>query len=109
MTDISLLNTLSEIILSRKDDSPEKSYTAQLFQGGITKTSKKVGEEAAEIIIAALAEEKSDLIGEISDLIYHLNVLMVQKNVSWSDIAEKLESRLNISGLEEKAARKAKK
>ena len=86
---------------------PEKSYTAQLFQAGITKTSKKVGEEAAEIIIAALAEEKSDLINEISDLIYHLNVLMVQKDVSWDDIANPAK-RLNISGLEEKAARKAK-
>ncbi|MEM6603268.1 MAG: phosphoribosyl-ATP diphosphatase [Pseudomonadota bacterium] len=109
MSDIHILNILTEIIHSRKDEPADQSYTAQLFQKGVKKTGKKVGEEATEVVIAALVEDKAALIGEIADLIYHLNVLMAQKDVSWKDIASKLEERLNISGLEEKAARKSHK
>lgn len=108
MIDISILHELERIIESRKNNSSEKSYTAQLFQGGIIKTGKKVVEEAGEVVLAAALQNKEELTGEIADLIYHLSVLMCQKEVLWSDIAEMLQKRLNISGLEEKAARKAK-
>jgi phosphoribosyl-ATP pyrophosphohydrolase len=109
MTDISILHRLEDIIQERKNDSPETSYTAQLFQAGLERTSKKIGEESTEVVIAALTQDNTALIGEIGDLIYHLSVLMAQKNVTWSEVADILSQRLNISGLEEKAARKGQK
>ena len=109
MTNISILHMLEDIIQERKNDSPESSYTAQLFQAGLSRTSKKIGEESTEVVIAALTQDNTALIGEIGDLIYHLSVLMAQKNVTWSEVADVLSQRLNISGLEEKAARKGQK
>jgi phosphoribosyl-ATP pyrophosphohydrolase len=109
MHNISILNDLLEIIHSRKNDSIETSYTAKLLSKGLPKVAQKVGEEATEIVIAALVEKKSDCIGEIADLMYHLSVLMALKNITWFDIAEKLEQRMNMPGLEEKASRKAGK
>jgi phosphoribosyl-ATP pyrophosphohydrolase len=65
--------------------------------------------KSTEVVIAALTQDNTALIGEIGDLMYHLSVLMAQKNVTWLDIADILSQRLNISGLEEKAARKGQK
>lgn len=108
MPDISILDDLLINIHSRKDDSPEVSYTAKLFAKGLPKIAQKVGEEATEIVIASLVEDKSDCVGEIADLMYHLTVLMAQKDISWQEVAGKLHERMNMSGLEEKAARKFK-
>lgn len=108
MTNIKILDDLLKTIHSRKDDSPETSYTAKLLSKGLSKISQKVGEEATEIIVAALVETKEDCINEIADFMYHLSVLMAVKNISWQQIAEKLHERMNMSGLEEKAARKFK-
>lgn len=107
MTDISILNHLIDVVHQRKNDSPDVSYTAKLMQAGVGKVCKKIGEEATEIVIAALQETKQDQINEIADLIYHVTVLMAQKEITWDDIALALEKRLNMSGLEEKAARKS--
>jgi len=107
MQDISLLNDLLKTIHGRKGDNTDTSYTAKLLAKGLPKVTQKVGEEATEIVIAALVETKKDCIGEIADLMYHLSVLMALKDISWDDIASQLHQRMNMSGLEEKAARKA--
>jgi phosphoribosyl-ATP pyrophosphohydrolase len=108
MTDIKILNDLQKTIHNRKNDSTETSYTAKLLSKGLPKIAQKVGEEATEIVIAALVETQQDCINEIADFMYHLSVLMVVKDISWQEIAEKLHERMNMSGLEEKAARKFK-
>ena len=92
------LEALYNVILDRKNRSQEGSYTAYLFNEGIDKILKKVGEECAETIIAAKNGVKSDLIGEISDLIYHLLVMMVNENVPLQDVMAELDNRSNKTG-----------
>jgi phosphoribosyl-ATP pyrophosphohydrolase len=106
MTDIKILDELLKTIHKRKNDSVETSYTAKLIAKGLPKISQKVGEEATEIVVAALVETKDDCINEIADFMYHVSVLMAVKDISWQEIAGKLHERMNMTGLEEKAARK---
>ncbi len=89
-----LINSLHNIILARKKEMPEGSYTTYLFEKGIDKILKKVGEEATEVIIAAKNEAKAELIYETADLIYHLLVLMVEKETTPREIAIELAGRL---------------
>lgn len=88
-----VLEALAEIISKRKVELPEGSYTTYLFSKGIDKILKKIGEEAAETIIAAKNEEREPLIGEISDLLYHLIVLMTEKGIDLQDVADSLSAR----------------
>jgi len=88
-----LLQDLFKLIQERKDQRPENSYTSYLFNHGLDKILKKVGEEAAETIIAAKNEDKKDLTAEISDLLYHLLVLMVEREMSLRDILVELSNR----------------
>ena len=87
------LSELYEVVLNRKANKVEGSYTSYLFDKGLDKILKKIGEESAEVIIAAKNDDKSELVYEISDLLYHLTVLMVEKNVDYKDIDEELEKR----------------
>jgi len=91
------LQDLFKLIQERKDQRPEGSYTSYLFNSGIDKILKKVGEESAETIIAAKNagddEGRKQLSSEISDLLYHLLVLMVERDVSLYDIAAELSAR----------------
>jgi phosphoribosyl-ATP pyrophosphohydrolase/phosphoribosyl-AMP cyclohydrolase len=91
------LQDLFKLIQERKDQRPEGSYTSYLFNSGLDKILKKVGEESAETIIAAKNagddEGRKQLSSEISDLLYHLLVLMVERNVSLYDIAAELSAR----------------
>lgn len=87
------LSELYEVVLNRKANRVEGSYTSYLFDKGLDKILKKVGEESAEVIIAAKNDEKSELVYEISDLLYHLTVLMVEKGVDFKEIDEELEKR----------------
>lgn len=91
------LQELFKLIQERKDQRPEGSYTSYLFNSGIDKILKKVGEESAETIIAAKNagddEGRKQLSSEISDLLYHLLVLMVERDVSLYDIAAELSAR----------------
>ena len=80
-------------IKSRKDSQAESSYTALLFQKGAAKISQKVGEEGTEVVVAALAQSNERLIEEISDLAYHVLVLMAYKGIEIEDILAELESR----------------
>jgi phosphoribosyl-ATP pyrophosphohydrolase/phosphoribosyl-AMP cyclohydrolase len=88
-----ILYELYDIISDRKEKMPEGSYTAYLFDKGLDKILKKVGEENAEVIIAAKNREKSEVVYEVSDLIYHLLVLLVEQGVELGDIFAELKSR----------------
>lgn len=88
-----LLARLFTLIESRERDRPEGSYTTYLFDKGIDKILKKVGEESAETIIAAKNEEADQFVGEVSDLIYHLLVLLVARGVNLDAIRDELAKR----------------
>jgi phosphoribosyl-AMP cyclohydrolase / phosphoribosyl-ATP pyrophosphohydrolase len=88
-----LLEQLYELIESRQRQRPAGSYTTYLFEAGLDKILKKLGEESAETIIAAKNEEQQPLIAEVSDLIYHLLVLLVARGVSLESIAAELKQR----------------
>ena len=90
------LEGLYQLLLSRKKELPEGSYTTYLFQKGLDKILKKVGEESTEVIIAGKAEDKAETIYEIADLAYHVLVLMVQMGISVADIRSELDSRQRI-------------
>ena len=84
---------LIELIKGRKTEKKEGSYTTYLFEKGIDKILKKVGEESTEVIIAAKADDKKETIYEIADLAYHVMVLMIQMGISLEDIHRELASR----------------
>ncbi len=84
---------LMQLIEGRKTEKKEGSYTTYLFEKGIDKILKKVGEESTEVIIAGKADDKAETIYEISDLVYHVLVLMVQMGISLDDIKNELASR----------------
>ncbi|SDY77329.1 bifunctional phosphoribosyl-AMP cyclohydrolase/phosphoribosyl-ATP diphosphatase HisIE [Tindallia californiensis] len=85
-----VLRILEGIIKERRENPKEGSYTNYLFDNGLDKILKKVGEEASEVIIASKNEHSADLIGEISDLIYHMMVLMQEKQITLDDVSEEL-------------------
>lgn len=87
------LESLYELLKGRKETLPEGSYTTYLFQKGIDKILKKVGEECTEVIIAGKADDKKETIYEIADLAYHVMVLMVEMGISVEDIHKELASR----------------
>ncbi len=87
------LEGLYALLEGRKKDMPEGSYTTYLFQKGIDKILKKVGEESTEVIIAGKADDKNETVYEIADLAYHVMVLMVQMGISVEDIKKELASR----------------
>ncbi len=87
------LESLMELISGRKTEKKEGSYTTYLFEKGIDKILKKVGEESTEVIIAAKADDKKETIYEISDLAYHVMVLMIEMGISLEDIHKELASR----------------
>ncbi|MBO4265326.1 MAG: bifunctional phosphoribosyl-AMP cyclohydrolase/phosphoribosyl-ATP diphosphatase HisIE [Clostridia bacterium] len=84
---------LYELIKGRKDEPKEGSYTTYLFEKGLDKILKKVGEESTEVIIAGKAKDKKETIYEIADLQYHLMVLMIEAGISLDDIFFELSSR----------------
>lgn len=86
-------DALLELIKGRKTEKKEGSYTTYLFEKGIDKILKKVGEESTEVIIAAKANDKKDTIYEIADLYYHVMVLMVEMGISIDDVMSELASR----------------
>ena len=87
------LEALMSVIEGRKTEKKEGSYTTYLFEKGIDKILKKVGEECTEVIIAGKADDKAETIYEISDLVYHVMVLMIQMGISLDDIKNELASR----------------
>ena len=92
------LERLYSVVLSRKTDPQEGSYTCYLFDKGLDKILKKVGEECAETIIAAKNGVPSDTVGEISDLIYHLMVMMAEQGIPLEDVLAELDRRARKIG-----------
>lgn len=87
------MDGLYELLEGRKKDMPEGSYTTYLFQKGIDKILKKVGEESTEVIIAGKEGDKKETIYEIADLAYHIMVMMVEMGISVEDVRKELASR----------------
>ncbi len=98
MCDLNALNELYETIKHRKSNPEEGSYTCYLFEKGIDKILKKVGEECSETIIAAKNGDNKELTLEISDLLYHLLVLMNQCNLPLEAVADELAERAKKTG-----------
>jgi phosphoribosyl-ATP pyrophosphohydrolase/phosphoribosyl-AMP cyclohydrolase len=92
-----ILTRLCQVIEDRRDHPKEGSYTNYLFDKGIDKILKKVGEEAAEVIIAAKNSNNGETVYEIADLMYHLTVLMVQKGIGYRQVFDELASRYGNS------------
>lgn len=88
-----VLQDVYDVILDRRANPKEGSYTNYLFDKGIDKICKKVGEEAAEVIIAAKNASGSEIKYEVSDLLYHVMVLMVDQGVTWEQVFTELEGR----------------
>ena len=101
------LDTLEATIRARRGADPTTSYTATLFARGTAKIAQKVGEEAVETVIAALADDKAALIGEATDLVFHLLVLLADRGVGLDDVRAEIARREGVSGIDEKAARKS--
>lgn len=87
------LQSLYKLLQDRKEKKPEGSYTTYLFEKGIDKILKKIGEESTEVIIAAKAEDKRETVYELADLMYHAMVLMVDMGISVEDVHRELKSR----------------
>lgn len=90
---MNLIKDEYNVILERKDEKAEGSYTAYLFEQGIDKILKKVGEECTEMVIAAKNNDKEETVYEITDLIYHTLVMMANQGISPEDIEEELKKR----------------
>lgn len=103
--DATILDRLFATIESRKGADPSSSWTAKLLAGGPEAAAKKVGEESAETIIAALSQNGEALARESADLLYHLLVLWAAKGIEPDDVWRELESREGVSGIREKASR----
>ncbi len=88
-----MLAYLEKLIHDRKANPKEGSYTSHLFGQGVNKIAQKVGEEASEVIVAALGQGRDEQIGEFADLFYHALVLMTQLNITLDDVNTELERR----------------
>lgn len=88
-----VINDLYKVVKDRLDNPVENSYTNYLFNKGTDKILKKVGEECTEVIIAAKGDSKEDMVAEICDLLYHLEVLMVDRKIEISSVEEELKKR----------------
>ena len=84
---------LYDLLLERKEKMPQGSYTTYLFEKGLDKILKKVGEESTEVIIAGKAKDKKETVYEIADLAYHLMVLMVEAGITVDEVQAELASR----------------
>jgi phosphoribosyl-ATP pyrophosphohydrolase len=102
------IDRLFKLIASRKSGDVTKSYTAQLLKSGPAKCAKKFGEEAVEVVLAAVAKDKRALTEESADALYHLLVLWASCGVLPKDVYAVLAGREKQSGLAEKASRKTK-
>ena len=105
MTDT--LKQLAEVLEARKQASPDSSYVASLYHKGLDAILKKIGEEATETVMAAKDGEKDKIIYETADLWFHTLVLLPQQGLGPDDVLQELQRRFGLSGLEEKASRKA--
>ena len=106
MTDsIDIITRLAATIETRKSGNPDESYVAKLFDRGPDYAARKLGEEAVETVVAALAGSDEELVGEAADVIFHLSVLLAARDLSIHDALAELARREGLSGIEEKNSR----
>ena len=98
--------SLESVIRDRRGADPATSYTAKLFAAGRAKIAQKVGEEAVETVIASLGDDREALVGEATDLMFHLLVLLADAGLNLDDIRAEMRRREGMSGIDEKAGRK---
>ncbi len=99
------LDRLEATIASRRNADPGSSYVAKLHARGLAKIAQKLGEEAVETVIAAMAGDREELVGEAADLLFHLMVLLGAKDVPLAEVLAELDRREGMSGIAEKASR----
>ena len=104
MTDFSL-SDLEAIVAKRANATPDESWTAKLVAGGQAKAAKKLGEEAIEAVMAAVQNDRENLVYESADLLYHLMVVLKIAGIPLQDVMQELERRTAQTGLNEKASR----
>ena len=92
-------------IIQRRSGDPATSYVAKLTAKGRAKMAQKLGEEAVEVVIAAMSDDKPGMVSESADLMFHLAVLLADAGLSFDDVRAELERREGVSGIEEKAKR----
>src|SRR5689334_21450994 len=100
------IHDLEARVHQRAEASPEESYTRKLIDRGVAHCAKKLGEEAVETALAAVADDREHLIGETADLLYHLLVVLEARGIRLAEVEAVLAARTAYSGLDEKAARK---
>ncbi|MDO9416847.1 phosphoribosyl-ATP diphosphatase [Pararhizobium sp.] len=101
------LDDLEAIVAERAEASPDESWTAKLVAGGQTRAAKKLGEEAVETVIAAISNDRGNLVAESADLLYHLIVVLKIAGIPLHDVMTELAKRTGQSGLTEKANRQS--
>jgi phosphoribosyl-ATP pyrophosphohydrolase len=106
MTDFSL-DDLAALIAERETADSASSYTKSLLEGGPSRAAKKMGEEAVEVVLAAIEGDRTALVSESADLLYHFLVVLRTRNVPLADVLSELKRRTAQSGHSEKAARKS--
>lgn len=99
------LDRLTRTIRERRDADPSQSYVAKLTARGRGKIAQKVGEEATEAVIAAMTNDREEIIKEAADLIFHLGILLADMDLAFDDVMAELDRRDGVSGLVEKASR----
>ena len=100
-----ILHRLSETLATRRHADPETSYTAKLFAGGPDSILKKIGEESAELIIAAKDGKRLNIVWESTDVIFHVLVLLAYYGLSIEDVSQEMRRREGVSGIDEKKSR----
>lgn len=103
-----IISKLEDTISQRRKSSAGESYVAKLTAQGRAKMAQKLGEEGVEAVIAAMADDRENMVGEAADLVFHLLVLLADMDLSWEDICKELERREGVSGLVEKGLRNVK-
>lgn len=101
------LSRLADLIHERRGADPASSYTAKLLHEGVEKCAKKLGEEAVEAALAGVGGDRAHITAEAADVLYHLLVLLEATGVDLADVMDELDGRRAMSGLAEKAVRKA--
>ena len=104
-TSADILTRLEAVIAERRKAAPEDSYVASLAARGLPTIARKLGEEATEAVVAALAGDEVDVVGEAADVLFHLLVLLGEKGIALERVLGELERREGTSGHAEKAAR----
>ena len=104
-TPMNTLARLEQTIAGRRAASPDESYVAKLNARGMPKMAQKLGEEAVEAVIAAVADDREGLVGEAADLLFHLMIVLGARGVPFDEVLAELDRREGVSGITEKANR----